>query len=241
MLRPIALMALAGALIACDNSEPAGGRGPFDPPPPVQVNSPLFAGGDLGVQLPPSQRPQQPVVASGDDSENLANDVTAALNATTQQTQGQPRSVLAQPQQVASTANDRDIGIDPNDTSIDLNASSQEVQKRQREAAAQIREENRKNLVVIEPEPVQSIDANANVIKFARETTHPKGTKVYNRPSFRDRLQSASVCRRFASSDEAQRQFLANGGPTTDRYNLDPDGDGFACKFDPETYRKLQF
>ncbi|MHA3913777.1 hypothetical protein [Halovulum sp. GXIMD14793] len=231
MLRPFIFLALSGALVACDNSEPAGGHGPFDPPPPVRVNSPIFAGNQFGVQLPPSQRtPQQ-------DSEALAQDVTTTLNST--QPQGQPRSVV---QPSAQTVNGgRDIGIDPNDTSIDLNASSQETQKRQREAAAQIREENRQKLVVINPEPVPNVNVNANVIKFARETTHPKGTKVYNRPSFRDRLQSASVCRRFKTNDEAQRQFLANGGPTTDRYNLDPDGDGFACNFDPEGYRKLQF
>lgn len=236
MLRPIAFLALAGALVACDNSEPAGGRGPFDPPPPVRVNSPLFAGGQFGVQLPPSQQQQQQQTS---ENEALANDVTAALNSTQA---GQPRSAVQPPvQQAASTAGDRDIGINPNDTSIDLNASSQETQKRQREIAAQIRQENAERLVVIEPEALPDVNVNANVIKFARETTHPKGTKVYNRPSFRDRLQSASVCRRFSSDDEAQRQFLANGGPTTDRYNLDPDGDGFACRFDPDPYRKLQF
>ena len=97
--------------------------------------------------------------------------------------------------------------------------------------------------MIVEPEavPVPQQDVNANVVAFARQTTHPVGTRTYNRPAFRDRLQSASVCRRFGNADEAQRQFLANGGPTTDRFNLDPDGDGFACKFDPEKYRKLQF
>ncbi|MEM9812777.1 MAG: hypothetical protein AAF913_08910, partial [Pseudomonadota bacterium] len=67
------------------------------------------------------------------------------------------------------------------------------------------------------------------------------GTKVYNRPPFRDRSQTRSTCRRFANADDAQRQFLANGGPNTDRFNLDPDGDGFACDFDPAPYRQLNF
>lgn len=239
MYKSVILMALAGTLAACDNSEPAGGRGPFDPPPRVAVNSPLFSSNEFGVQLPPSNRPQQPVT----EDQALAQDVTVALQ-NTRPNGTTPSTVAVEPPRSAvgtTPIGNRDIGIDPNDTSIDLNASSQEVQKQQREIAAQIREENAQKLVVIQPEPLPAVNADANVIKFARDTTHPKGTKVYNRPTFRSRTQSASVCRRFASVDEAQRQFLANGGPTTDRFNLDPDGDGFACQFDPETYRKINF
>ena len=44
---------------------------------------------------------------------------------------------------------------------------------------------------------------------------------------------------KFKSKDEAQRKFLKDGGPYKDRFNLDPDGDGFACDWDPEIYRKL--
>ena len=52
--------------------------------------------------------------------------------------------------------------------------------------------------------------------------------------------RSASACRRFSNADEAQRAFLANGGPQTDRGGLDPDGDGFACSWDPTPYRQLK-
>jgi len=134
-----------------------------------------------------------------------------------------------------------DIGIDPNSTSINLAAQSQEQQKRQREIAAQQRQAAKEQLVIVEPQAVPQQDINANVVEFARSTTHPLGTKRYNRPAFRSRQQSAGVCRRFDSSDEAQRQFLANGGPSNDRFNLDPDGDGFACTFDPAPYRALKF
>ena len=134
-----------------------------------------------------------------------------------------------------------DIGIDPNAQSIDLNASSQAVQKQQREAAQRRREAAQDQLVVVAPEPVPQQDISANVVEFAKSTTHPRGTKVYNRPMFRDRRQASASCRGFSSDTEAQRQFLANGGPQTDRFNLDPDGDGFACGFDPERYRRLQF
>lgn len=36
-------------------------------------------------------------------------------------------------------------------------------------------------------------------------------------------------CAEFPSGAEAQRFFLATGGPAVDPYGLDPDGDGLAC------------
>ena len=38
-------------------------------------------------------------------------------------------------------------------------------------------------------------------------------------------------CGNFRSEAEAQRFFLASGGPTADPYNLDGDGDGLACEW----------
>lgn len=38
-------------------------------------------------------------------------------------------------------------------------------------------------------------------------------------------------CGDFASSAEAQRYFLLNGGPSNDPHNLDGDGDGYACEW----------
>ena len=39
------------------------------------------------------------------------------------------------------------------------------------------------------------------------------------------------------SSDLAQKAFLSRGGPERDILLLDPDGDGFACKWDPRPFR----
>lgn len=38
-------------------------------------------------------------------------------------------------------------------------------------------------------------------------------------------------CSDFGSAVEAQRFFLASGGPRSDPYNLDGDGDGLACEW----------
>ncbi|MEO1656344.1 MAG: excalibur calcium-binding domain-containing protein [Pseudomonadota bacterium] len=44
-------------------------------------------------------------------------------------------------------------------------------------------------------------------------------------------------CADFSSSAEAQRAFVRLGGPSSDPSDLDRDGDGFACEFDPTSYR----
>ncbi|MEM9813473.1 MAG: hypothetical protein AAF913_12450, partial [Pseudomonadota bacterium] len=234
--RTMAVLGVVSVLAACAE-EPAGGRGPFDPPP---VNSPIFNNPSATEFRPFPELPEPSPPESEADA--LAADVTAALRTT--QTPGTTGSTVPSSGPVVSVAPtitgpvvagtgpdattgaapvdpfSQDIGIDPNDTAIDLNAQSQEQQKRQREIAARQREAAREQLEVFEPEPIAPVDPNANVIAFARATSHPLGTKVYNRPPFRDRSQTRSTCRRFANADDAQRQFLANGGPNTDRFNL---------------------
>lgn len=231
MKRAISLVFVLSALAACDTSQPAGGRGYFDPPPPA----PFDPAPNTGIV------PGEPLSATTvdpDPNAALARDVTSALAATDTGGTVDTSEIDAPAGDILATG---DMGIDPNDESIDLAQQTQEEQIRQRAIAQQRREAAQQQLVIVEPEPVPQLDVNANVARFARETDHPVGTKRYNRPAFRDRAQSASVCRRFDDPEQAQRQFLANGGPDTDRYNLDPDGDGFACDFDPEKYRRLSF
>ena len=65
-----------------------------------------------------------------------------------------------------------------------------------------------------------------------------KGKRSYTRLSF-SIYDNWNECSKFKTKDEAQRNFLKNGGPYKDRFNLDPDGDGFACDWDPDIYREL--
>ena len=63
---------------------------------------------------------------------------------------------------------------------------------------------------------------------LGRQTANAYGRSLYQRP------QTATAdkdCRDFASSAEAQKYFLATGGPINDRHGLDRDGDGFACEW----------
>lgn len=75
-----------------------------------------------------------------------------------------------------------------------------------------------------------------NVIDYALATSHPVGERRYTRrPISEDRHQRA--CLSFRSADLAQEWFLQNGGPGRDRQGLDPDGDGYACGWNPGVFR----
>ncbi len=84
--------------------------------------------------------------------------------------------------------------------------------------------------------PQRSGETGPNIVEFALSTSHPVGTQMYNRSSVR-LTNSASACARFSSPDLAQEAFLAAGGPDKDRKGLDPDGDGYACAWDPTPFR----
>lgn len=89
---------------------------------------------------------------------------------------------------------------------------------------------------VAPPLPSNVAVLGANVVAFALTTTHPVGERVWQR--FPLRLGRPEVrCSDFRTTDLAQDWFLTNGGPERDRANLDRDGDGYACNWDPERYR----
>ena len=73
-------------------------------------------------------------------------------------------------------------------------------------------------------------------IEFAVSTSHPIGQKVYRRSPF-SADKSARACARFTSGEAAQDAFMKAEGPKRDKLGLDPDGDGYACNWDPSVYR----
>lgn len=95
---------------------------------------------------------------------------------------------------------------------------------------------NRAQYTVVEPVaiPERPGDTGPNIVEFAISTTHAPGTKMYERSSIQ---VGSSACARYASPDLAQQAFLERGGPQKDRLGLDPDGDGFACAWDPRPFR----
>lgn len=98
--------------------------------------------------------------------------------------------------------------------------------------------EARNQLVIVQPGPLPNRVDGVNIALYAKQSTNAVGDRVYDRTTG-SRVSGIGNCGRFQDQDEAQRAFLGGGGPQTDRYGLDPDGDGFACKWDPAPYRNL--
>ncbi|NOX74157.1 MAG: hypothetical protein GXP03_11260 [Alphaproteobacteria bacterium] len=80
---------------------------------------------------------------------------------------------------------------------------------------------------------------SANVVQYALATTNEVGEKIYKRGNPLAAKLAEKNCRKYKTADIAQLAFLEAGGPKRDSRSLDPDGDGFACDWTPETYRKL--
>lgn len=97
---------------------------------------------------------------------------------------------------------------------------------------------NRADYVVVQPKdlPQRPGDTGPNIVEFALATTHAPGVQMYKRSGLGIR-DANSVCAKYSSPDQAQQDFLAKGGPDRDRMGVDPDGDGFACSWDPRPFR----
>ena len=92
---------------------------------------------------------------------------------------------------------------------------------------------------VIQPEavPERSGAERPNIVQYALSTTNRLGQPVYTRGGLFQERRFRTACLKYPSSDLAQEAFLASGGPQTDKLGVDPDGDGFACAWDPAPFR----
>ncbi len=210
----LSILALAGLTLAACQKE-AGYDSMF---PPIG-GAPVVAMPNAGVPIPLT-----PNAAAGDSStEALTAAVNDALDATGPSDNGTAT--------VATTPPSSGGGLASDSGALSPGEQSQAEQLRLRTAAAAQR-------VIIQPGQMPEVVTGVNIITYARETSNAVGTRIYRRPSIR-RTNSGSQCRKFSTADDAQRNFLANGGPQNDPLNLDPDGDGFACRWSPDAYRAL--
>lgn len=99
---------------------------------------------------------------------------------------------------------------------------------------------NKEQYQQVAPTAVPERDGNAspNVVQYALNTSNPVGNRIYSRSGFNLADKATRNCAAFPSPDQAQIAFLDAGGPQKDRRNLDPDGDGYACAWDPSPFRR---
>lgn len=101
---------------------------------------------------------------------------------------------------------------------------------------------NRAQYTQVEPTalPKRPGSNQPNIVEYALRTNNPVGAQLYRRNSLRA-SRSARACAAYPSPDQAQIAFLSMGGPQQDRKGLDPDGDGYACSWDPRPFRKATY
>ncbi|NOD92345.1 hypothetical protein GS636_06040 [Ruegeria sp. HKCCD4884] len=184
------------------------------------VGNPLLAPVDVSQQ--PLGAPGSSTVATGENAD-IANQAAAALASTSGQGSG---VVPAAPASNNSAISDEQ----------DFAAVSE---RRSIESDAARIEQNRQTYEVVAPTAVPERNASGqpNIVQYALSTSNPVGTQLYSRAGFNLQAKAQRNCAQFPSPDQAQIEFLSNGGPQRDRKGLDPDGDGYACGWDPSPFR----
>ncbi len=116
-------------------------------------------------------------------------------------------------------------------------AARETIQSDKERLAAQ-----RRQYKVIEPTalPTRTGSNGPNIVDYALSTTNAAGMPIYKRTKLFAQSRFNRNCAKYASPDLAQSDFLRLGGPKSDRKGLDPDGDGFACAWDPQPFRNAR-
>jgi hypothetical protein len=84
--------------------------------------------------------------------------------------------------------------------------------------------------------PERPANTGPNIVEYALNAPNVKGQEWYSRSLLSGDARFRRNCAGYATPDDAQRDFLARGGPERDRRGIDPDGDGFACGWDPAPF-----
>lgn len=125
------------------------------------------------------------------------------------------------------------VGIS-NENNFDAVSGQRSIQDDAARVAA-----NRAQYQVIQPEALpERTDSGPNIVAYALQTSQSVGEKVYSRIGFNKARKFERACAQYGHADQAQIAFLAAGGPERDRLGMDPDGDGFACDWDPTPFRR---
>lgn len=194
------------------------------------VPSPVVSGELVPLPAPSSveQTPAEVNAAYSGSGADIAAETQAALAATSSGALA-PTSVVTAP-----TAPSENPSIS---TENDFAAVSE--QRTIRDDAALI-EKNRQAYTVVEPTEVPPRDgaSDPNIVAYALSTSHPRGTRMYSRSGLNLASRAQRNCAGFPSPDQAQIAFLSQGGPERDPKSLDPDGDGYACSWNPEPFRR---
>ena len=175
------------------------------------------------------------IVQPGNENQAIASDTLNILDATRPEaatsTGSDPLSVTAPFADETILANNPDIS---DEQDFDAVSSRESI-----ESDAERLERLRASREVVQPQAIPERPRNTgpNIVEYALSTTNAVGQPIYRRSGRVTDTAFVRACAQFATSDQAQVEFLSRGGPERDGRGLDPDGDGFACSWDPRPFR----
>lgn len=257
MWKTAGLMLLAGlALAACQPAVPDSAAGIPDPGRGVGFDNSLDAARAREAALARSAPIQTPI-----DSQPIASPAGAAGPVSPAPAQQQARAASSDPElaRLNAEADARARAANSGQAVVNASPSNAAPQiinnpgisseqdfgavssQRSIEGDAARIQANRQQYQVIAPTDLPSRQGagQPNIVAFALQTTHAKGTRIYRRSGLTSDAKFRRNCAGFASDDEAQIAFLSQGGPERDRQGIDPDGDGYACAWDPAPFRRV--
>ncbi|MEJ5216691.1 hypothetical protein WG622_00420 [Cognatishimia sp. D5M38] len=221
-MRVILGFGVALALTACDVPVPDSGVG--------------FDNGNFKPRI--SDEPLGATATSLPPAESVSSETLDVLAATapvpSQPTGGESAFVEASPSNPAPVRVENSGISDENDfAAVDARRSIEDDAQRRQQIAAQYQQVEATDL------PERDGGAGPNIVEYAVLSKNPVGNRIYRRIGLNAANRFARNCRAYPSSDQAQIDFLSRGGPERDPRGLDPDGDGYACAWDPTPFQKL--
>ncbi|WP_458791262.1 hypothetical protein [Yoonia sp. MH D7] len=208
-------------------TSPAQASTTFSAPAPVQTGgigaADLAAAGIGASSL--SAAPQD--TASGAPMTAMTNVVSPAADGFREGIQATPGNAAPALQSNVGISDEQDFKAVASRETIESDA-----QRRAAQAA------NREQVQVIAV-PERSGTTGPNIVEYALNAPNVKGQEYYSRSVFSGSGRFERNCVKYGSPDAAQRDFLASGGPERDRKGIDPDGDGFACGWDPAPFKQV--
>ncbi len=84
--------------------------------------------------------------------------------------------------------------------------------------------------------PQRPRNVGPDIVEYALSAPNILGQEWYSRSLLSGGGRFRRNCAGYSTPDDAQRDFLSRGGPDRDRRGIDPDGDGFACGWDPAPF-----
>lgn len=237
--RVLIVSALGGVLAACQPAIPESGRGVGFDDSFEQQKRARDAQLTGAVVPAPAGVQATPLTASDDGSpQATAAQTTRVLDATRPGGLGNdPATNSGQAPLNASPSNPPPAVVNSSGISNENNFDAVSGQRSIEGDAARLAA-NRAQYEVVQPQALPDrTNTGPNIVAYALQTSHPRGTQVYRRIGLNKAAKYERACAKFSTPDQAQIAFLSQGGPNRDRLGVDPDGDGYACTWNPAPFR----